>query len=56
MAYKTESAILRHVVKNLIPKILRNYKKLTDDEILELLSSRRILLKLAKEIDKNESN
>jgi hypothetical protein len=55
MAYKTESAILRHVVKNLVPKILNNYK-LSDIEIQKLLNARKILLKLAKKIDKYESN
>ena len=55
MAYKTESAILRHVVKNLIPAILRNYK-LKDIEIQELLKARKILLKLAKNIEKHEPN
>lgn len=52
MTYKTEPAIIRHVIKLLETIIKKHEMKIPSEEYDILLDSKKILKKLAKELDK----
>lgn len=50
--YKTDSALIRHVFKELLSQIMKKYS-FTTQEAFELLKAKEIMLKKADEIDKD---
>lgn len=49
--YNTDSEIIKHLFKNLLPQIMKKYS-FTTQEAYTLLEAKKIMLNKAKEIDK----
>jgi len=48
--YKTDSALIKHLFKDLVPQIIKKYE-FTTQEVYKILDVKKIMLNKAKEIE-----